>query len=85
VLGAGEKGLSLVEALDDIILITKQAQADKVEPPTTTPATNAVPYFQFAGMTREEVKDTIRDVLKEGLRQKDPRPTTGAGYFEFVL
>ena len=92
---AGEKGLSLVEALDDIIIITKQAQAEKVEPPATTPATNAVPYFQFDGMTLEEVKDTVREVLKEGLRQNQPGSelhraddagdgTAGPRYFEVV-
>ncbi len=59
---AGEKGLSLLEALDDII-IAKQAQVEKESPPRTAP-TNTGPFFQ----TREEVKDTIRDTFREVLK-----------------
>ena len=72
---AGEKGLSLLEALDDIIIISKQAQVEKAElddspAPGTAPATNTGPFFQFEGIkTREELKgildETIREVYKE--------------------
>ena len=71
---AGEKGLSLLEALDDIIIISKQVQVEKAELecspfPGTAPAKNTG-YFQFEGIkTREELKgildETIREVYKE--------------------
>ena len=79
----GEKGLSLIEALDDIIIITKQSQVGKLElddSPAlgTAPATNTGPFFQFEGIkTREELKETMREALKEGLRQNQPARPAG--------
>ena len=87
---AGEKGLSLIEALDDIIIIKKQAELGNGSPPETAPPKTAGPFIEFEGIkTREELKEIMREALQEASPQKpgEQPPATGSGdprFFEVV-